>query len=442
MQRDHGGKDRPINNDDEGFTLIEVLVATVVFAILATAFALTLSGSLGSFRASKARTVAEQVASSQLEDARRMAYDDLGTVGGNPPGILAATRTVTNAGQVLNVATHVSYVNDPIPNAVETGANYKAVRVTVTLAGSSNPLAHMLTMVAPPADASLLKGLIKVRVIDYALNEPLSGAVVNLGSGPDSPLSDATDAAGYVSFAALEPTTASGPTSKYDLTVSAPGYQTLPEDLPPAPAARTSLAAGQVFTTALRVFKPVTLNVHLRTSLGLPYMGPATITVSSSRGAGTVATTSADTSITQVNGAPLVPSVSYTVGATAPLGTFSNAVTLVVPSNYPTVLTSDVTLTMNTYVDAGHILVQLRDAAGGPIVGSTVVLIGGPASIAVSAVSNNGGVADIDVPAGEVPDYLVFVPAQAGYGQATTTAAGPKGQETIPVTLTLTIPTP
>jgi prepilin-type N-terminal cleavage/methylation domain-containing protein len=421
---------------DDGFTLVEVLVATVVFAILATAFASTLGATLRSFGNSKARTVAEQVASSQLEDARRLAYDDLGTVGGNPPGVIPPSQTVTNGGQTLTMAVRVSYVNDPVPNGIETGANYKSVRVTVSLAGATTPLAQMTSLVAPPAEPSLNKGLMKIQVVDYALNQPVPGAVVNLGSGPDAPLADTTDAAGKVSFAALTPTTASGTTSKYTVSVSATGYQTLPEDLPPAPAASTSLAGSQVFTTVVRVFRPVAINVRLVDTTGAPYTGAATVTVSSTRGAGSVPVTGGTASITQIAGSALVPSVSYTVGAAASGGYYAAATTLVVPSAYPTTLSSDVTLVMKNYT-SGQMTVKLKDSTGVVVTGSPVVVSGGPGNIAVSGVSDSTGTATVAVPSGTSPTYTIFVPARTGYGQANTSAAGPSGTGTVTVNLTV-----
>src|SRR5829696_6684177 len=125
---------RPGRAGDEGFTLIEVVVALGVFALLATAFASSLSASLRSLGLSRQRTTAEQLASSQMEEMRRVAYDDLGTVGGNPPGIVTATKSVTNGSQTLTVDTRISYVNDKAPIAKETGADYKSVTVTVTSA--------------------------------------------------------------------------------------------------------------------------------------------------------------------------------------------------------------------------------------------------------------------------------------------------------------------
>jgi prepilin-type N-terminal cleavage/methylation domain-containing protein len=427
------------SGDDEGFTLIELLVATVVFAILATGFAATLSSALRSFRSSKARTVAEQVASSQLEDARRLAYGDLGTVGGNPPGLIEPFRTMTSGGQQLNVVARVSYVNDPLPSGVETGANYKSVQVTVSRPGASTPLAEMATLVAPPLEPSLDKGLMKVKVVDFALNVAVSGATVALGSGPDAPLSDTTNADGEVSFAALEPTTANGATSKYELTVGASGYATVPEDLPPAPAASTSLAAGQVFSTDLHVYKPVTLNVHLVDSLGAPFVGPATVSVSSSRGAGSLSVTGGSASVSHMGGAPLLPGVLYSVGASAAGGIFSAGTTSLAASSYPSILSADVTLVMAPYV-TGQLEVKLKDSGGAKVVGASVVVSGGPASISVSGVTDNTGTATITVPAGTTPAYTLVAPARSGYGQATTTSAGPTALGT--VTVNLTVPTP
>ena len=166
------------SRSDEGFTLIEVVVAIVVFAILATAFAAVMSATMRSFTSSKVRTLAEQAASSQLEDARRLAYEDIGTVSGNPPGLIQPTRSVTNGGLTLNIVTRVSYVNDPVPNSTETGADYKSVKVTVTSTSVPTLNVQMQTLVAPPDQPSLSKALVKVLVVDYAANQPVPGVTV------------------------------------------------------------------------------------------------------------------------------------------------------------------------------------------------------------------------------------------------------------------------
>ncbi len=160
---------------DEGFTLIEMVVALAVFAVLATAFAAVLSASMRSFSSSKVRTLAEQAASSQLEDTRRLAYEDIGTVGGNPPGTIAATRSVTSSGVTLAVKTRVTYVDDAAPNSTATGADYKSVTVTVTSPSVPTLNVKMQTLVAPPDQPSLSKALVKVLVADYVANTAGAG---------------------------------------------------------------------------------------------------------------------------------------------------------------------------------------------------------------------------------------------------------------------------
>jgi prepilin-type N-terminal cleavage/methylation domain-containing protein len=428
---------RPVERADDGFTLIEVLVATTVFAILATAFAFTISGALRSFQASKIRTVAEQTASSALEDARRLSYDDLGTVGGNPPGVLAASRTVTNGGQTLNVATRVSYVNDQVPTSPETGADYKQIRVIVTSSTLPTLNVQMVTTMAPDEQPSINEGLVKMQVVDYALNQPVVGALVSLGAGPSAPRADTTDATGKVSFAALDPTTSSGSTSKYTIGVSAAGYQALPEDQAPNSAASTSLAAGQIFNTVIRVFKPVTLNVHLVTTTGAPFTGAASIAVSSSRGSGSVPTSTSDTALTSVASSPLVPSVQYTVGASA-TGYYAASQTTQVPiSNYPTVLAADVTLTMKA-ASTGTIQATLKDSTGAVVSGATVLLTGGPGGIVLTATTNTSGVATFTVPLGSSPVYVLSTRATSSYGASSTNVTGPTNST--PVTVNLTVP--
>ena len=425
---------READRDDDGFTVVEVVVATAVFAILATAFAATLSASLRSLALSRARTTAEQLASSQLEEMRRVDYDNLGTVGGNPPGTVAPSKAVTTGNQTLTVATQIEYVNDPAPSAKETGADYKSVLVTVT-SSAAVVLAKESTLVAPPTQASQTDGLMKVRIVDYALNQPVAGATVTLGTGPDAPIADDSDANGNVAFAALTPNPTSGTKTTYTLTVAKTGYQTLPEDQPPAPAAATALASGQVFSTDLHLFKPVTLNVHLVDTNGAPFTTASTLEVSSIRGADTTTVSNGTAALTSVGSSPLIPNVSYTVGASAP-GYYASSTTFTMATSYPTVLSTDITLVMKPY-STGTIQVTLKDSSASVINGLDLVITGGPASVAVVGTTNSSGIATLAVPAGTSPVYTISVPTQSPYASASTTKAGPIAGTTVTVGLTV-----
>ncbi len=419
---------------DEGFTIVEVMVAMSVFAILATAFAATLSASLQSLASSRARTQAEQLASSQLEEMRRVAYDDLGTVGGNPIGIVSPTKTVTSGNQTLTVGTKISYVNDKVPTAKETGADYKSVVVTVT-SETATVLAKESTLIAPPNQASQTDGLMKVQVTDYVQNTVIPGATVTLGTGPDAPISDTTDANGKVAFAALTPTPATGTKSTYTLAVSAAGYQTLPDDLPPSTAASTALAAGQVYSTVIRLYKPVTMNLKLVDQAGAPFTATSTLHVAWSTGADSTSITNGEAALTSVGSSALVPKVAYTVGASA-TGYYATSQSVTMTPSYPASLTTDVTLVMKPYT-SGTLQATVRNSSGTAISGLDVVLTGGPGSVALIGVSNSSGVVAFTVPRGDTPVYTISVPTQSPYAAASTTKAGPTGATAVTVTLTV-----
>lgn len=413
------------DSPEAGFALVELLVSMFLLAIILISFALALVSSLRAFSFARAKTVGSQIATKQVEDIRSLPYDQVGTVGGNPPGSVASPTTTTVTGTAYTATVSISYSNDPIPGGFQTFANYKLVRVTITTPRFSAPVAKVETKVAPPTQPSLTKAVAKVQVIDYALNAPVQSASVQLLTGPDAPRTETTPADGTVIFAALAPNPPSGPSAYYDIAVSMPGYEVLPEDVSPAPATHAQLTAGQFFTTAVRIFKPATINVDLRDSLGGPFAGTATVTVSSPRGAETFVTSTGSLSLSRIAGASIVPGLEYTIGATNGTTHFARAVAKAVPDNYPLVLSSTFTLTMSPYSTA-KLQVQVRDAGGGPIPDAQVLAEAGPQNVLVGGKANAGGIWDADVPSGST-EYTVTVPAQGPYGaaQARAVVAGP-----------------
>ena len=82
-----------------GFTVIEAIAAMTVLAIAATAVAaglITASNSVGN---SVKKSVANDIAQAELENARALPYEKLGTVGGFPTGnIPGAPKTLARSG--------------------------------------------------------------------------------------------------------------------------------------------------------------------------------------------------------------------------------------------------------------------------------------------------------------------------------------------------------
>jgi hypothetical protein len=264
---------------------------------------------------------------------------------------------------------------------------------------------------------------VKVRVVDYALNQPVSGAVVQLTGGPAGPRTDTSDANGQVVFAALDPNT-TGAFAYSTLSVTAVGYQVFPDDVSPSPAVRYQLTAGQLVNTVVRVYRPATLDVKLVDGAGLPFAGPATVEVSSTRGRAAVAVTGGATLITTVGTEQVISGVSYTVSSTAP-GFAAAAVTRVVPTTYPTDLTSRYSFTMAP-VTTASLQVLVRDAT--TLTGLAAIGLeatGGPANTQVGCTTDSTGKCTLTVPAGSTPSYTVRTIATTGRPSTQTTVAVP-----------------
>ena len=392
---------RPSPAADAGFTLVESLLAMVLFVMVATALAGVLISAVNARGVARHRTVAEQTAIEQVEKVRKYEYDKLGFVSGNPPGLIPvseASKTVTVSGIKLLVTTAITYVADPTPTSYATSANYKKVVVTVKRASDSKTLTRQVTYVAPPARAPLGgigNAIVNVQVVDYGSNTPVEGAAVDLATGPSAPRSDATDITGTVTFPALTPNPVSGGTAYYDLSASYSGYVTLSDDVSPGTAAHVQVAPGQTLNTAIRIYRPAELTVEVHRADGSNYPGVGTVTVSSSRGSETFAYSGSDLVLTTLDGEPIVPTLEYTVSAQ--LGALTpTPVTQYVPDDYPSDLTSTITLAVPAYATLAVTVTQ----GASPAAGAAVSITGGPGAINISGTADSNGFIAFDVPAG------------------------------------------
>jgi Tfp pilus assembly protein PilV len=419
---------------DAGFTLIEALIAMVLFVMVAAALAGVLVSAVNARGVARQQTVAEQIARDQVESIRQLDYDDVGLVSGNPSGTVQATRSVTVSGIALTVTTQISYVADPTPTSYATSANYKKVTVTVQRASDSKVLTREVTYVAPPARAplgGLGNAIINVQVVDYGSATPVEGATVSLGTGPSAPRSDTSDVTGTVTFPALTPNPVSGGDAYYDISASYSGYVTLSDDVSPGSAAHVQVAPGQTINTAIRIYRPAEITVHVDQADGSAYSGGGTVTVSSTRGAETFAYTGSDLVITEIDGEQIVPSLEYTVSGQLG-GLTPTPVTQYVPDDYPTDLTSSFTLTLPDYATLAVSVAQ----SGAPAAGAAVSIAGGPESIDVSGAADANGLFALDVPAG---DGYVVSATHIGQSVSQTGVVAPAGVTT-PVDLVLLPP--
>ncbi len=383
---------------DDGFTLIESVMGMMLFAILATALAGLLQSGIAANGLARQKTVAHQLAQEQVERIRLLDYEtEIGTPGGNPNGIVTATQTISVCGVQATMTTQIQWVNDPTPASYSSVANYKRITVTVRSNRDNRVLTNVVTYVSPPgrtALGGLNNAIINVKVQDMGLaqNDLVQGALVQLGSGPSSPLSDTTDANGLVSFPQLVANPTSGPDAYYDITVSKSGYVTYFEDEPPAATAHVQVAPSQTLgPQVVRIYKPATINLAIQNSSGGTYSGATTVKLTSER-SGTTQTfsvTGGAQSVTTFGGHPVAPG-NFTVRGFTAGGLCADAIGRYVPDDYPTTMSTTYTLQLQA-CPSGTLVVNVVQL-GLPASGATVTVSGGPNDYApISQVTNGSG---------------------------------------------------
>jgi type II secretory pathway pseudopilin PulG len=419
--------------DERGFTLLETLLAGLILIILAAGIAGVLTSSIAATSVARDRTGAEQCAADQVEQIRRRAYDDVGTIGGNPPGTVPAT-SACGSGFAATANVAIAYRNDPTPTSYATAANYKKVTVIVKRDRDGKTLATVVTYVSPTSRApfgGINNAIVNVTVIDLGTNLAYPGATVTLANGPSPSRSDTTDASGQVSFPALTPNPTSGPTAYYDLTVSGgSGYQTLAADLPPggpnppAGAAHVQLSPSQTSATAIRIFKPAEIDLVLQKADGSAYSGGASVKIDSSfTGATTsdsVASGSSSKAITSLAGAPVIPGATYTVVGRTTAGLCAFPASSPVPSSgYPGNVKETFTLTF-TPCPSGTLAVKVTQL-GADAAGAAVTVSGGPNNVSVSGTTDASGNVSFTLPAGSGYSIAASKTGQSASAAATVT---------------------
>lgn len=125
-----------------GMGLIDVIIGIGLMLVVFMALFSALRVALELSKLAKAKAVATQLASSQMEYLRSLSYTSLGTVGGTPLGTIPPVATSTDSGGTYVVRTDISYVDDSADGTGPQDSNnipedYKAARITVSYAMQS-----------------------------------------------------------------------------------------------------------------------------------------------------------------------------------------------------------------------------------------------------------------------------------------------------------------
>jgi hypothetical protein len=350
--------------DEAGFSLIEMVFAALLLAILVDPIAQVLVSSARAKQMSKSRTSADQIVAAKLEAVRALPYEQIGLVNGNPSGVLTSpdASVSTIPGATVSLTYAVTYVNDPASSVV-TYADYKKIVVTLTRTKDGKILSQKTTYVsaaaAAPDNGQDYVGVKRTIVDMNATHTPLAGATVSLATGPSAPRTDISDSTGTVLFPALTATTSG---SVYDTTASLSGYNTFPLDFPTYTPGHLTLHPGDGIDgpKQIRMYKTgISLIVNLvNQGSGTPFTSSSTVFIGSpSCGAVVTSVTSGTTTVSNCTlgnsytGTTTIPMPPQAFTVAAQSGTkFSAPVNVDLSTTYPANVTTPqvVTVTMPT----------------------------------------------------------------------------------------------
>lgn len=397
-----------------GFSLVEVLTSIFVLAIVAGGLAAGLTQTSAMLGRSKADSIADKLAASEIEQVRRLDYDDVGTVGGNPPGVLVADRTETRDNASFRVQNRVVYVNSPAPGASRTRIDFKSVQVVVTPLAAGGEAITQTTLVAPPTYAAIAgRAAITISATDKITGAPIDGASVSVTGGPSAAVTDVTDSSGNAVVAGLLPN--SSGSQVYTVAISKPGYVVTNA----AADLQQNLTAGETFPVNALLVKPVRLEVSLlQGTTTVPIAEAATVTITSPAG---VVSSLTGTGVFGFDDQVPNPSTDYSLSvATTCAGAYSGTVRLS-PTGYPTTTTQS--RTVNGFTHGDIVVTVLRSFDNAPIPNATVTVTGGDAGLTGSRavrITDSAGKATVCVPPTTSLSYTVRA-AASGYFARTTT---------------------
>ncbi len=178
----------------KGESLIGVLISLAIFIILSHAL-LTLVTTIYSLNTyNRSRITARHLAQEKMEIIRNMPYEDIGTIGGIPPGNLPQTEILTINGLRYDISTTIVYIDDEFDDTAPEdllATDYKRVSVEISWEGmdssGKNPL-KMLTDISPSGiETTDSGGTLSVYVFD-ANALPVPQADVSIISTDTVPL--------------------------------------------------------------------------------------------------------------------------------------------------------------------------------------------------------------------------------------------------------------
>jgi prepilin-type N-terminal cleavage/methylation domain-containing protein len=239
---------------DAGFTLIEILIATVIMLIVSMGVITALSFSGWATTFTGQRTKALNLANQYIEKARNLPYDDIGTyvdgpVYGDPPGVIHSPDVVGD----FTVGTAITWQRDAITGR----AKYKNVGVTVTWTRPLQGSVKLYTSIFGKSDL-VNTGDLEIMFVDHDTAAPIPGLPITITpQGSTQVRTVSTGASGTAFFGFV-------PTGRATMVVTTSSWLFDPADVPVI-----NVNAGDVLSSySVKAQKPSTAVIHVQGTHG------------------------------------------------------------------------------------------------------------------------------------------------------------------------------
>jgi hypothetical protein len=208
-------------------TLVDVIVGTALILIVFMGLFGLLRASIDIVQLTKAKAIATTIAESQMEYVRSLSYDQVGTVGGIPAGVIAQYSTTTSNGVAYGVRTFIDYADDPADGTGAADTNgiitdYKRVKVTVGYTAGGQPRTVIMNSNYSPIglETTTGGGTLKLVIVN-ASGVAVPGATVHIVNAATSPTVDLTTFSDSTGIVYLPGAATS---SQYQVYVTKAGY--------------------------------------------------------------------------------------------------------------------------------------------------------------------------------------------------------------------------
>lgn len=375
------------NKKSRGFTLVEILVSTFVFVMIAMAVYRSIASIYQVNETTDAKVVAAELAGEQIEIIRNLPYSSVGIKSGLPVGLIDHVQSISRSGYSFEVTTTVRSIDDPFDGVFPTDtvpADYKLVQMDIDCSNCKNfSILTFTTNVGPKAlETPTTSGALFIQAID-ASGLPVPQAdvhIVNSSVSPAITIDDTTNNSGLLQIVSAPPGT-----NAYKVTVTKDGYSTETTYLPGAVGntnptkPNPTVIEQQVTQLSFAIDRVSTLNVSTVDGMcsAIPSI-PFTIAGAKIIGTPNILKFSKSTS-TNASGILSLKNMEWdTYNATETSSTYDFAGSIpVLPLSITPNSTQDLKLVLMTSTSSSaHLVTVLDNATQLPVSGALVTLTG------------------------------------------------------------------